>query len=84
MDLQKFTSAYQPPIKLQVFKKRLLLLQVLRFVYNICCLFAKSCMTLCDPMDCSPPGSSLHEVSSVDKSKFLNPHGSQLCEKVTD
>ena len=23
---------------------------------------AQSCLTLCDPMDCSPPGSSVHEV----------------------
>ena len=25
-------------------------------------LVAQSCPTLCDPMDCSPPGSSVHEV----------------------
>ena len=23
---------------------------------------AQSCPTLCDPMDCSPPGSSVHEI----------------------
>ena len=23
------------------------------------CLVAQSCLTLCDPMDCSPPGSSV-------------------------
>ena len=23
---------------------------------------AQSCLTLCDPMDCSPPGSSLHGI----------------------
>jgi len=28
------------------------------------CLFAQSCLTLCDPMDCSPPGSSDHGDSS--------------------
>ena len=27
------------------------------------CLVAQSCLTLCDPMDCSPPGSSVHEDS---------------------
>ena len=27
-----------------------------------CCLVAKSCLTLCDPMDCSPPGSSVHGI----------------------
>ena len=24
---------------------------------------AQLCPTLCDPMDCSPPGSSVHEIS---------------------
>ena len=24
------------------------------------CLVAQSCLTVCDPMDCSPPGSSVH------------------------
>ena len=28
---------------------------------NVCC--ARSCPALCDPMDCSPPGSSVHEAS---------------------
>ena len=28
-----------------------------------CCLGAKSYPTLCDPMDCSPLGSSVHEIS---------------------
>ena len=23
---------------------------------------AQSCLTLCNPMDCSPPGSSVHEI----------------------
>ena len=27
---------------------------------NLLCLVAQSCLTLCDPMDCSPPGSSIH------------------------
>ena len=26
------------------------------------CISAQSCLTLCDPMDCSPPGSSAHGV----------------------
>ena len=30
-----------------------------------CCLVAKSCLTLCNPMDCSPPGSSVHGISQV-------------------
>ena len=30
-----------------------------------CCLVLKSCPTLCDPMDCSPPGSSVHRISQA-------------------
>ena len=29
---------------------------------NGCVLFAQSCPTLCDPMDCSPPGFCVHEI----------------------
>ena len=36
----------------------MLCLKVLRAF--TCCLVPKSCMTLCDPMDCSLPGSSDH------------------------
>ena len=28
-------------------------------------LVAQSCLTLCDPMDCSPPGSSVHVISQA-------------------
>ena len=28
-------------------------------------LAAKLCLTLCDPMDCSPPGSSIQEISQA-------------------
>ena len=30
-----------------------------------CCLVAKSCLTLCDPMDCSPPGYSVRGISQA-------------------
>ena len=29
------------------------------------CARAQSCLTLCDPMDCSPPGSSVHGISQA-------------------
>ena len=29
---------------------------------TVCVLVAQSCPTLCDPMDCNPPGSSVHEI----------------------
>ena len=44
---------------------------------------AQSCLTLSDPMDCSPPGSSVHGVlqarvlewvASVTKGTQLSPH----------
>ena len=30
-----------------------------------CCLVAQSCPTLCDPVDCSLPGSSVHGISQA-------------------
>ena len=33
--------------------------------YIVLCLFAQSCLTLCDPMNCSPPGSSAHGISQA-------------------
>ena len=30
-----------------------------------CCSVTKSCLTLCDPMDCSTPGSSVHGISQA-------------------
>ena len=40
---------------------------ILYLTLNSACLFlkvliAQSCLTLCDPMDCSPPGSSVHGI----------------------
>ena len=32
---------------------------------HLCCLVAKSCLTLCDPIDCSLPGSLVHEISQA-------------------
>ena len=29
----------------------------------VCAKLLQSCLTLCDPMDCSPPGSCVHEDS---------------------
>ena len=32
-------------------------------LYSCCCLVVNSCLTLCDPIDCSLPGPSVHEIS---------------------
>ena len=34
-----------------------------KFLNMLCCAKSLSCVRLCDPMDCSPPGSSVHEDS---------------------
>ena len=30
--------------------------------HHVCVKSLQSCQTLCDPMDCSPPGSSVHGI----------------------
>ena len=32
---------------------------------HCCCSVTQSCLTLCDAMDCSLPGSSVHEISQA-------------------
>ena len=32
------------------------------FIFNVCMLVAQSCLTLWDPMDCTPPGYSVHGI----------------------
>ena len=39
------------------------LLSLLSCLWKV--LVSQSCPTLCDPMDCSPPGSFVHEISQV-------------------
>ena len=31
-----------------------------KYKYYTLCLVSQSCSTLCDPVDCSPPGTSVH------------------------
>ena len=33
-----------------------------RLFHQVLCLIAQPCPTVCDPMDCSPPGSSVHGI----------------------
>ena len=39
--------------------------QILSFQDCKWTVHTQSCLTLCDPMDCSPPGSSVHEISQT-------------------
>ena len=36
-----------------------------------CCLATKSCPTLCNPMDCSPPDSSVHGILQARKLEWV-------------
>ena len=45
---------------------------------GMCCvMLLQSCLTLCDPMDCSPPGSSVHE-DSPSKKEYWSPSPGDL------
>ena len=37
----------------------------------VCLLLSQSCPTLCDPMDCSPPGSSVLEILQARKLEWV-------------
>ena len=37
----------------------------LKAVSCCCCLITKLCLSLCDPIDCSPQGSSVHRISQA-------------------
>ena len=41
-------------------------------IYCCCCSVAKSCLTLCDPMDCSMPDSSVFSTVSWRLLKFMS------------
>ena len=51
------------------------------------CLCAQSCLILCDPVDCSPPGSSVHGISqarilewvAISSSRGSSQHGLNSC-----
>ena len=56
-------------LSLKLFCKCHSLLHILFFLtttlYACCSLVTKLCLTLCDPMDCSLPGSYVHGISQV-------------------
>ena len=39
--------------------------------FTVLCCVAQSCLILCDPMDCSPPGSSVHGLLQVRVVKWV-------------
>ena len=49
------------------FSYRFLLTEIITHMHHMCncCLVAKSCPTLFDPIDCSLPGSYVHGISQA-------------------
>ena len=43
-------------------RKHVTYLRIFKFLCAVLCLVAQSCLTLCDPMSCSPPDSSVHGI----------------------
>ena len=41
-------------------REKYLSISFILYLHEVICLVAHSCSTLCDPMVCSPPGSSVH------------------------
>ena len=37
----------------------------------VLCLVTQSCPTLCDPMDCTPPGSSVHGIHQARRLEWV-------------
>ena len=59
--LKMFTESVMPSSRL-VLCHPLFLLPPIPPSISVCVLVAQSCPTLCEPMDCSPPRSSVHEI----------------------
>ena len=57
--------SHQPPSELGNNSKVSVRLSISLEGELCCCLATKSCLTLCDPMDCSPLGSTVHGISQA-------------------
>ena len=66
-----FSCVMLSPIPASFWSASLVLLATHPFC---CCLVSKSCPTLCDPMDCSPPGSSFRGIYFPDKNTGVGFH----------
>ena len=48
-----------------------------KYCYAVLCLVPQSCPTLCDPVNCSPPGSSVHGLLQARISEWVAMHSSR-------
>ena len=51
-------------------------------IWKTCAKLLQSCPTLCDPMDCSPPGSSVHGFSGLENVSFLSNPKEGQCQRM--
>ena len=55
--------------------------------YNVCCWcccsVTQSCLTLCDPVDCSPPGSSVHGILQARILEWVTMPSSRILEDLS-
>ena len=59
----KFSNMHKTVLNSILFYHCLFLHQHHAVLKTMCvCEVAQSCLTLCDPVDCSPPGSSIHGI----------------------
>ena len=47
---------------------------MLQYYSGCCCLVTKLCLALCNPMDCSPPGPSVHGIDFPGKNTGVSCH----------
>ena len=48
-------------------------MEVLKYIcVSVCVVVTQSCPNLCDPMDCSPPGSSVHGICQARILKWIS------------
>ena len=75
------TGTFHRRVFLTIFKKSELLFHS---IIPQACLVAQSCLTLCDPIDGSPPGSSVHGILQVRILEWVTISSSRGCSQSRD
>ena len=53
-------------------------------VSDCCCFVTQSCLTLCNPVDCSPPGSSVHGILQARRLQWVAMPSSRGSSRLRD
>ena len=64
--------------------QNLLCIRLLQVTVCVYVLVAQLCLTLCNPMDCSPPGSSVHEILQARILDWVAISFSRRCSRLRD